>query len=382
MKFMKWSSIGVAFIAFVLLGCQKEEASVLDPTNDTIILEEGFIALQDFLASIRGQEFDQVDILRDRQEEFDVLADLEGAYLDAVAEGKLMAAGNVISVPADYATIQDAINNAADGDIIQVAAGTYPEGVISTNGLNSLRINASGVATVEGSFEVTGSQTLIRGFTVKPNSGMHGIVAPSAYPDINSNHRFINNTVDFVNNTTADARGIEVNGHNMCLIKNNTVSVKTVVDPMAPVNQASGIYCIGQGHIVTGNHITIVNTDMNSSFGIASGFGDGNIIKKNTVINSNDAGILMPYSNHDIRKNNCSNQLKDGVRTLFSDMVNISNNTFNNNGRYGVHLFITTTNSTVNNNKCLNNTTCDIFENDTGSGNTQNGNIADCIIGF
>ena len=43
--------------------------------------------------------------------------------------------GATISVPGDYATIQEAINASVDGDSIAVAAGTYNEN-INFNGKN------------------------------------------------------------------------------------------------------------------------------------------------------------------------------------------------------------------------------------------------------
>ena len=54
--------------------------------------------------------------------------------------------GDIISVPVDQVTIQDAINAASDGDEVVVAPGTYPE-VIDFSG-KAITLRSSDGATV------------------------------------------------------------------------------------------------------------------------------------------------------------------------------------------------------------------------------------------
>jgi hypothetical protein len=54
-----------------------------------------------------------------------------------------MAQADILNVPTPYATIQDAVDAAVDGDTIYVCAGTYPE-TVSVVGFTSLTIKAEG----------------------------------------------------------------------------------------------------------------------------------------------------------------------------------------------------------------------------------------------
>lgn len=72
---------------------------------------------------------------------------------------------NVLKVPRDFATIQDAVDAANPGDIIRVAAGIYNENVvIATSGL---RLRASSGAVIDGA-GLTGSGVHVLGTAAQP----------------------------------------------------------------------------------------------------------------------------------------------------------------------------------------------------------------------
>tara|TARA_Y100000589_G_scaffold159166_1_gene151499 strand:+ start:168 stop:422 length:255 start_codon:yes stop_codon:yes gene_type:complete len=66
---------------------------------------------------------------------------------------------DVINVPADYATIQDAIDASANGDVIQIAAGVYYEHDLKP-GLNNTSRTILGTLKSDGSPATTTDATI------------------------------------------------------------------------------------------------------------------------------------------------------------------------------------------------------------------------------
>jgi hypothetical protein len=118
------------------------------------------------------------------------------------AAGQLIA-GNIIHVPADQPTIQAAINAALNGDVIQVAPGTYVENlnflgkairVASDQGPQVTIIDGNRVGTVVTFASGETSQSVISGFTLRngnatasPGGSGGGVYVENSSPTIQGN---------------------------------------------------------------------------------------------------------------------------------------------------------------------------------------------------
>jgi len=91
------------------------------------------------------------------------------------------ATGNTLNVPAQYATIQSAINAVTDGDTVQVAAGTYYENLFWQNKSLALIGAGADVTTVDGggtgrclTMQNVPSTARVEGFTFTGGSATYG----------------------------------------------------------------------------------------------------------------------------------------------------------------------------------------------------------------
>jgi len=201
-----------------------------------------------------------------------------------------------ITVPDDYFTIQEAINNANAGDTIHVKAGTYYENVV-VNKTVSL-IGESQENTVIEGFNRTGflinitvSDVTVEGFTLR--NGHHAIHASPLQNDYLDNIIIRNNTI------AQNNLGVLISCPRYCRVENNVItSNREAVDLLGnPVK-------LGLENTVKGNVIT---HQENHSITIMWSLGTEvveNTISFNTGTQYSYSGLRLWHSNHTVAYHN------------------------------------------------------------------------------
>jgi parallel beta-helix repeat protein len=210
-----------------------------------------------------------------------------------------------ITVPDDYATIEDAVMNAIQGDTILVKKGTYHE---------TLKIGKS-VSLVGEDRDTTIIEGILRG----------GVKVPLT---INQNN------VSVTGFTLRDGyAGIQLHGNF------NTISGNRITNTQWGIILSSGSH----------NNITANIVESIKYSGIKLAIATSNLIENNQV--SANSGIEITQSSHynTISENNIANNKEIGISLSRSDSNTLFGNNIKNSG-IGAGIYIANNNSFYNNN--------------------------------
>ncbi len=139
---------------------------------------------------------------------------------------------STIYVPDNYESIQDAVDNASEGDTIIVRDGTYLESVFVDKRLTIRSENGSSNCTVDGvraGFTLSANSITVKGFTVTSNEDGRGISVESD-----------GNTIT-ENNITGNEYGIYLDFTMVCEIDgydNNAITENTITHNWAGIASA------------------------------------------------------------------------------------------------------------------------------------------------
>jgi len=297
----------------------------------------------------------------------------------ALLEGQLKrGAMQSITVPTDYATIQEAVDAASEGANIFVNSGTYNEDVvISTAGL---KLQARDNVLLNGRFTLVegANNVTIKKFNIHiPDLWTDAIVGIGI-----TGGQFVQNTI------TAEPANYTYDQNSMIFVSCNGVTVRdnTITGPdwAIVVFSYAGI---GNG---TSNNNTISNNTMSGNFIVGiqvQGNSQHNTVSNNIVSEGSEAdfanggiyifGIpdylevpeeIQGECNNNIVKNNNCTLGNVGIGLLFNAYNNTigPNNTMKNNYEYGIWLYSGTSDNNIFNNTALNNVVCDIVVQDDG----------------
>lgn len=294
-----------------------------------------------------------------------------------------------ITVPDDYATIQEAVDAAPVNANIFVNAGTYTEDVIiSTPGLkiqakNGVQLNG-GFTLVEGADNVTIKKFSIDATNNVFGTGILGLSAngcqlvQNTITAIPANYTYDQNGIAFIssdgitisaNNITGVDWGIAI--WSMTIFGDGNCNNNTIFNNTISGNYLAGILL--QGDCVN-------NTIKNNTISNGSAFGDGGITLYGIPDNMGFPEFLWGSCNDNVIKNNNCSNTAFGI-DLFFDCSNNTlgpNNICNNNIYYGIYFYGCGSNNLVFNNTALNNSICDIWI-ELSPGNTFKNNTYNCF---
>jgi serine protease len=216
-------------------------------------------------------------------------------------------AATVLHVPGDYPTIQSAIDAAASGDTVLVAAGTYNETidfqskaitVESESGAASTVISGDGIGVVVRMNAVAGETPVLRGFTVR-NGGPYG--SSDGAIDTSGGPALMEDNTITANHFCGD--GAITASFSDATIRNNTISGNSQVLCSGGVGGA-GVSIQGAGTVQLMNNVITGNRHDSEAGGVALFAAgtptiSGNLIKGNigwigggmTIENVSDATI-------------------------------------------------------------------------------------------
>jgi len=268
------------------------------------------------------------------------------------ASNQAATAGNKITVPQDYSTIQQAVDAAAPGDTIVVNSGTYNEFVCV--GVPEIRIAAQGAVTVDGGFLVTANKIAVAHFKINvlANPAIGGSVGVGVMGGAGAEI----SGVEVCNNMiTGGDVGIALLSSTACLVQSNHVSGASLLGGII-LDEADGNKL--DGNTATANKI--------AGIGLFPGC-DTNRITNNQCDTNTGFGVVLSGNHNLFSRNRCNGNRVGILVHQASDNFIGRNNIADANHDTGLWLLAGTVNNTVQNNIFHHNTHRDIF--DAGAGN-------------
>ena len=254
---------------------------------------------------------------------------------DFLNNGKILYVGG--SGPNNYTSIQDAINDAKDGDTVFVYNGTYHENIVINKSINLIGENKE-TTIIDGGgnkigIYISGKWVNVSGFKViNCRADFHyegaGIFLTYSFYSCISNNIIVDNTVD----------GIRLSHSYYNIISDNEI--------INNGGEGINIY-LSKRNNLTNNYIE------NNYRGIFMDHGDYNYIFNNVIKNCRAGGIQLSLSGHNTVIQNSI--VKDDAGIYFYRSYNndvIENNILNN--RVGVTFFVGEGNFFKNNNFIFN----------------------------
>lgn len=212
-----------------------------------------------------------------------------------------------------YTTIQQAINAANPGDVIQVGPGNYPENV-----------------TIDRRVTLNGSGSGVGGTIINPASGV-GISISNG--GLNSTNRLVISDLQ----VTGASQGISTTGNNQpSFITLSNVSLLSNLDNGLSIN-ISPSFPVMNDLIITGSNFS---NNVTAGFRVPTYAQVSNVTIQSSMFNGNAFGILVfsgtaIFNNIHISKSTFNNNTSKGMYYEALNNAIISNNTIDSSGTTG-----------------------------------------------
>jgi parallel beta-helix repeat protein len=291
---------------------------------------------------------------------------------------KFAVASRTILVPVDFLTIQEAINNATDGDVVFVYNGTYHENVV-VNKTVSLAGEDFGITILDGgasdfTVRVDSDNVTVSGFTIRNSSS---IVRGSDVWNLNFTGNVL--TDGLVGIRLFNANGSYVVGNNVTFCRTG-IRLESCGTSLLETNSIADIDDVGILMVNSKN-----NTVKSSYFvrnvnqGLFLNNSGGNTVEMNSF-SENGCGIRLHLSGENfVIDNSVDDSLKEGLLLYYSSGNLIENNDLTRNA-FGLKLSYSGNNTLRGNNMALNGYNFDVeavtlpsFINDVDKSNTVDG---------
>jgi len=222
--------------------------------------------------------------------------------------------------PADFHTIQEAVNNATSGDIIYVYNGAYYENIVVDKSVSlvgedreSTIVDGNRTGTV---ISITAHNVNIRGFTIKGSGALQS--NSGIFTRAFSGNEICHSTITNNNN------GIHFEASSGNEISDNIISS----------NKNHGIHFEAS----SGNEISDNIISSNNNHGIHFEASSGNEISDNIISSNNNHGIFLGMSGDMVSGNTITNN-NDGIYLYWSWGSVISSNIISSNNDHGICLY-------------------------------------------
>ena len=221
--------------------------------------------------------------------------------------------------PGNYTKIQEAVDNASDGDTVFVYHGTYYEHLLLNKSLKLIGENKASTKIISLNHTICifiiSNSVLICGFTIHGNYSYHGIyIKDSQYCIVEDN------TIQF----------------NSYGIYNDNSSFIQILNNHFQNNTADGISCDHSNNtIIEENNILY-----NGRHGISIGFSPSSTLDNNHIHWNGEYGITFYFCDELTITNNLIHEnLENGIDGFNSYFINISDNSIYRNKGHGIEVW-------------------------------------------